>query len=62
MKKLVFISETLKFEFLEFRKIAFVGFSSKQWLICCFSNRGEQVSMGQFKEIDIGFINIFFPV
>ena len=23
-----------------------------------FSNRGEQISMGQFKEIELGFINI----
>ena len=27
-----------------------------------FSNRGEKVSMGHFKEIEIGFINLFGPI
>ena len=31
--------------------------SSNQGLICCFSNRGDKVSMCHFKEIEIGCIN-----
>ena len=28
---------------------------------CCFSDRGEKVSMSHSKEIRIGFINICYP-
>ena len=35
--------------------------SQKHMLICCLSNRGERTSMGHFKEIETGFINIFVP-
>ena len=34
----------------------FVILSSNQELICCFPNRGEQISMGHLKEIEIGCI------
>ena len=30
----------------------FVIFSSKLKLICCYANRGDEVSMSHFKEID----------
>ena len=42
-----------------FESLFFVVFSVNQWLICCFSNRGEQISMGHLKESEIGFINIY---
>ena len=31
---------------------------SIQWLVCCFGNRGEKVSMGHLKEVGIGCINM----
>ena len=34
--------------------------SATQGLICCSSNRGEKVTTGHFKEIRIGFLNIYF--
>ena len=37
--------------------LVFVILSSNQRLLCCFSNRGEQISMGYFKEIEIRCIN-----
>ena len=39
-----------------------VVFIVNQGLVCCFSNRGEKVSMGHFKEIETGFINIYFRI
>ena len=44
-----------------FWKSVFVSFSSNQRLIWCFPNRGGKVSMGHFKEIEIGFINTSPP-
>ena len=52
--------ENLIFELSKcyFALVKFVIFSPSQRLICSFSNRGEKVSMGHFKEIEIGFENI----
>ena len=33
-------------------------FCSNQVLICCFSNKGKQVSLNDFKKMEIRFINI----
>ena len=41
-----------------FLKYVFAIYNPNQWPICCFSNRGEHVSMGHYKEIEIGLINI----
>ena len=32
-----------------------------EYFSCCFPDRGKKGSMGHFKEIEIVFINIFFP-
>ena len=48
---------------MRFRKCISVMFGSNYGLVCvCFLNRGERFSMGHFKEIEIGFINIFPPI
>ena len=39
----------------------FVIFRFKLRAGMLFLNRGEKVSMGHFKDIDVGFINIFVP-
>ena len=48
---------------LEIRKLkfsVFVLFALNQRLICCFPNRGDEVSMCHSKEIENGCINIIF--
>ena len=42
-----------------FFNVSFAIFSADQGLICCISNRGANVSMGHFKEIELGFVCIF---
>ena len=42
------------------RDWVFVIFTLNYGLICCFSNRGDEVSMCQFKEIDFGLRNNIF--
>ena len=39
--------------------LEFVILNTHQGLVCCFSKRGDKVSMGHFKEIEFGLINIF---
>ena len=47
--------------FWTFEILKIVSFSVNLGLICCFA-RGDKNSMGHFKEIEIGFINIVFSV
>ena len=57
LKMNILNSEHFSFKDLKYR-ILFL--SLNQELICCFSNRGDKVSMGHFKEIKVRCINIVF--
>ena len=45
-----------RFSIFKHSKTCFCYFNQKQGLICCISNRGDEVGMYHFKEIDLGLI------
>ena len=57
-----FVNSVFVAEILNIRNVVFLPliFSINEGLTCCFSNRGEKVSMGHFRGIEIGCINIYF--
>ena len=52
-------TEIYNFDVLVCELLQVDSVSANQGLICCFLNRGEKNRMGNLKEVEVGFANIY---